>query len=332
MITEKLFNSLFPVKGLDPRKFNLVRRRKELINALNLFLPKYEINTHKRVCAFLANCGIETDYFKTTSEYASGWAYDISVNPAKAKNLGNLRKGDGPRYKGSGLSQTTGGYNFGELQKAIGKRLGIDVVKNPEILRENIEVAVESACVFWSDHNLNRYADKGEFQQLSGIVNRGDKNKMPLHWAKRNELYSKLLRVIPQNFKFIEAPATSPGAPEVSIATDNSSPESLAVPQVTMQPTEETDQATADAEQSKIKEKVDKYLTHFQSDSAKNIFQVIAARIGAAISALLALGITGKIFLIIISLAIIGIFLYAFFKYRARFRAWIKAIFDSVFS
>lgn len=198
MITAKLFNSLFPTAGLSPRKYNLVRRRDELIDALNRILPKYSIDNYLRICPFLANCGIETDYFKTTTEYASGWDYDVSVNPVKARRLGNFKKGDGPKYKGSGLSQTTGGFNFIDVDKSIGAKLGIDVVKNPEILRENIDVAVESACIFWERNNLNKYADKGLFKQLSGIVNRGDKNKLPLHWEKRNELYEILKRRIPK--------------------------------------------------------------------------------------------------------------------------------------
>lgn len=207
MITKELFNSLFPTKGLTSpknlKKFNLVRRRDELIAALNKILPKYKIDNYFRLCAFLGNCGIETDYFKTTIEYASGWDYDISVNPVKARGLGNLTEGDGPRYKGSGLTQTTGKNNFKAVQRAIGKLLDIDVVQSPEILRQNIEVAVESACIFWRDNNLNSYADRGEFKKLSAIVNRGDEDKTPLHWAKRNALYKILLVSVPENFKFV---------------------------------------------------------------------------------------------------------------------------------
>jgi hypothetical protein len=31
-------------------------------------------------------------------EYASGMAYDITENPVKAHELGNVASGDGPRY------------------------------------------------------------------------------------------------------------------------------------------------------------------------------------------------------------------------------------------
>ncbi|MBA2736347.1 MAG: hypothetical protein H0U50_06100 [Pyrinomonadaceae bacterium] len=199
MITKQLMERLFPTKNLDPRRFNLVRERDRLIAALNIFLPKYGINTHRRICAFLGNCGIETDYFRTTIEYASGEDYE------GRKNLGNTERGDGRRFKGRGLTQTTGRANYEAVQKAIGQALGINVIKNPELLAQ-IEIAVESACIFWRDNNLNAYADRGEFRQLSGIVNRGDKNKTPLHWAKRNELYSKCIRYVPKDFTFAELP------------------------------------------------------------------------------------------------------------------------------
>jgi predicted chitinase len=197
MITRQLFDRLFPTKGLDPKKYNLVRQRDQLVDALNRILPKYGIDNYLRICAFFGNCGIETDYFKTTIEYASGTDYE------GRKDLGNTRAGDGKRFKGRGLSQTTGRDNYEALQEAIGDELGIDVVKNPELLAE-IDVAVESACVFWRDHDLNSYADKGDFRSLSGIVNRGKAKLMPLQWPKRNELYSKCRRYLPQDLSLAD--------------------------------------------------------------------------------------------------------------------------------
>lgn len=344
MITKELFNSLFPTKGLTSpknlKKFNLVRRRDELINALNKFLPKYEINSYARLCAFLGNCGIETDYFKTTIEYASGWDYDISINPRKARELGNTTKGDGPKYKGSGLTQTTGKFNFKAVQKAIGKILGIDVVANPELLRQNIEVAVESACIFWRDNNLNYYADKGRFKELSAIVNRGDKNLTPLHWEKRNALYKVCLGTVPRNFKF-DVPAETSAEVEnqavaVVLTPTETSPESLAVPPV-VETNEETQTpevsgATGEAaiEKSKVKEFGEKYLKHCKNDSVKNIFAVLGTRILSSITSVWAMGLSGKILLIVAALLIAGFSAYALYYYAPRITGWAKDIFDSL--
>lgn len=208
----------FPTKGLNPRKYNLVRQRDELIAALNDLLPRYEINNYNRVVGFLGCTGVETDYYKTTSEYASGADYE------GRRDLGNTVKGDGKRFKGSGVIQTTGRYNFFRVmvrfvKKLTGKdytnepvkceaeadRLGVNFLKNPEKLREDIRVAVEAACIFWQENNLNKYADTGRIKELNGVVNRGGPNKTPLHWEKRWELHQKVRKIIPHDISFAEA-------------------------------------------------------------------------------------------------------------------------------
>jgi putative chitinase len=321
---------LFPTKGLNPRKYNLVRERGKLIDALNRILPKYGINNFKRVTAFLGNCGIETDYFRTTEEYASGWDYDVSQNPAKAKKLGNYKFGDGPKYKGGGLTQTTGGYNYGELNKSIGKKLGVDFKKNPELLRENIEIAVESACIFWDDHKLNAYADSGEFKKLSAIVNRGDENLIPLHWAKRNELYSLCKRVVPQDFFLDEMkPASIVSAPPT--AAVDQPVENGAVDTANTLALTPTDNSQPAVEQkSKVKEFSEKYLKHCPQDTVKNILGVIAGRILSGITTLWAFGLSGKIFLIAVSIIAVGCCIYALYYYSTRIFGWLQDLADSL--
>lgn len=51
-------------------------------------------------------------------------------NPKKAKELGNTRPGDGFRYRGGGMLQLTGGYNY----KRRGEAIGYDLYGNPEQL------------------------------------------------------------------------------------------------------------------------------------------------------------------------------------------------------
>lgn len=215
MITSELFNRIFPTRNLNPRKFNLVRQRDELIAALNKYLPLYGIDTYLRVCAFLSCCGVETDYFRTSAEYASGEDYE------GRRDLGNVQPGDGRRFRGGSLIQTTGRYNYFRVlirfvKKLTGKdyskepftalaeadRLGVNFIKHPELLRNNIEIAVEAACIFWEENNLNEFADRKQIKQLNAVVNRGDKNKTPLQWDKRNLLYSVFVRKVPVDFCF----------------------------------------------------------------------------------------------------------------------------------
>lgn len=316
MITRNLFDRLFPSKGLDPRKYNLVRERDKLIDCLNRILPKYAIDTHLRICAFFANCGIETDYFKTTIEYASGADYE------GRRDLGNWQQGDGRRFKGRGLSQTTGRFNYNEVQKAIGSALGINVIQNPELLAE-VEIAVGSACIFWRDHDLNRWADAGEFKAVSGIVNRGDRKKTPLQWPKRLALYKLLLSKIPSDVSLV--PPTTPGAIQLSdVATVPVAP---GADQVSIEPP--ADVAAATSASMSLKDFSSKYLSHTPTDSLKNVFLVLAGRIGSAATAAWSLGFGGKLLLVLIAGAIVGPLVYAFYFYRWRFVGWIQTIADS---
>lgn len=352
MITRALFDRIFPTKGLSTRKYNLVRERDKLIDCLNRILPKYGINNYLRVCAFFANCGIETDYFKTTVEYASGEAYEGRAA------LGNTQPFDGKRFKGRGLTQTTGRYNYRQLTKAVGREVGIDFVDYPERLAE-IEIAVLSACVFWKDHNLNAYADRGQFKQLSAIVNRGDKDKLPLHWSKRNELYSLCKRRVPADISF--APAPGPIVTTVvgnsSYTTQTNEPAASPSPQpsqpgaVVLTPTETGNSTTGNSagtvstdtvltdttptpdaagEKSAVKQFSEKYLKHCPSDTLKNILAVVAVRFSSTISTVWAMGLSGKILLIVAGASLVGFSAYALYYYAPRIWGWITDIGDSI--
>ena len=86
------------------------------------------------------------------------------------------------------------------------------------------------------------------------------------------------------------------------------------------------------ADNSKLKDFSDKYLRHCKNDSAKNIALVFAARIAAAISALWTVGITGKIFLILICAVIVFSIGYVVYFYSSRLWGWFQTIFDSLFN
>ncbi len=229
MITLALMERLFPTKNLNPKKYNLVRLRSELVDALNEFLPKYKIDSYRRVTAFLSCCGVETDFMRTSREYASGADYEGRTD------LGNVITGDGRRFPGRSIIQTTGRFNYWRvvsrfIKKSTGKdfsldldkyrnfaeylkskdydklvkeadRLDVNFLAHPEML-EIPSIAVEAACIFWQENNLNDYADAKKIKALNGIVNRGNPDKMPLHWEKRNALYSLCIRRVPQNFSF----------------------------------------------------------------------------------------------------------------------------------
>lgn len=96
---------------------------------------------------FLAQAAHETLGFNTLVEIGNKAyfkQYDIRFNPEKARLLGNIKPGDGERYKGRGFIQITGRDNY----RKAGEALGIPLEKKPE-LASKPEVAAKIAVWFW---------------------------------------------------------------------------------------------------------------------------------------------------------------------------------------
>lgn len=124
---------------------------------MNATCPSYEIVTPQEYSHFLAQACHETDHFKTLREYASGQAYEGRLD------LGNTQPGDGIRFKGRGIFQTTGRANY--LQLGIKKGRRDFFINNPELLAQP-EHAVWSACEFWQTRNLNDIANHADTDVL----------------------------------------------------------------------------------------------------------------------------------------------------------------------
>jgi putative chitinase len=205
MITTELMAELFPYPGRFGRDRNLAHAdaREELVAQMNIYMPRYGVNTYLRVAGFLGCTAVETDAYKTTTEYG-GVAYFTRMyetNREKAVELGNTERGDGARFRGRGLMQTTGRYNYGVLHGAVGREIGVNVVRFPERLAE-IPLAVQSACFYFEWAGLAEYADASQWRALNGRVNRGDARRRPLHWPQREEHTNRVLRVLPRDFSF----------------------------------------------------------------------------------------------------------------------------------
>jgi putative chitinase len=157
-----LFASVTPVVVTPPGPFVITRDHlsaiagmttplmPDLSEWINKTCPSYGIDTPREYAHFLAQACHETDHFKTLKEYASGKAYE------NRRDLGNTQPGDGVRFKGRGIFQTTGRANYQQLGIIKGKR---DLfTRNPELL-EQPEYAVWSACEYWKSRNLNDAAN-----------------------------------------------------------------------------------------------------------------------------------------------------------------------------
>jgi putative chitinase len=120
---------------------------------INTLCPQYDIDTPQEYAHFLAQACHETDHFKTLREYASGKAYE------GRKDLGNTQPGDGVKFRGRGIFQTTGRANYLQLGVKKGKR---DLFINAPELLEQPEYAVWSACEYWKTRGLNDAANHAD--------------------------------------------------------------------------------------------------------------------------------------------------------------------------
>ena len=170
-----------------------------LVGYLNVYLPKYEVNTYLRICHFLAQAAHEAASFRTLREYASGSAYE------GRKDLGNVKPGDGVRYKGRGIFQLTGRANY----KRIGELIKMDLENNPE-LAASPEVSVLTALEYWKSRNLTIYADRDDVETITRRINGGLNG-----FDDRKKYLARAKQIIPKDIKFTEVanPPPSPANP-----------------------------------------------------------------------------------------------------------------------
>jgi predicted chitinase len=121
-----------------------------------------QVNTCKRVAAFVAQVAHESVGLLYFEEIASGAAYEGRTD------LGNTQPGDGRRYKGRGPIQLTGRSNY----RSAGTSLSRDFEAHPEQVSMPSGGFVATAY-FWKSRNLNTYADSGDFNTLTRRINGG---------------------------------------------------------------------------------------------------------------------------------------------------------------
>jgi putative chitinase len=165
-------------------------------NALSQLLPDYEINTAKRIAAFIAQCSHESGGFTALKENLNYKAATLRkifpkyfpndeiaqhyaslpnkqqaiANKVYANRMGNgdEASGDGYRYCGRGLIQLTGKENYTWFAAS----LEISVEEAAQYL-ETFEGAAQSACWFWETNKLNQWADAGDILTLTKRINGG---------------------------------------------------------------------------------------------------------------------------------------------------------------
>jgi predicted chitinase len=156
-----------------------------------------------KLAAWMSQCKVESDGFKTLKEYASGAEYE------GRRDLGNTQPGDGVRYKGRGFIQCTGRDVYKQMTKYF--NAGINFEQNPELV-ETLEWAAKSVLYFFNSYKkgfknkyMNYTATDPKFEwndpvQVTWLVN-GGQNAL----IQRQSAYAEYLA------KFQKEGVTPPG-------------------------------------------------------------------------------------------------------------------------
>jgi len=165
-------------------------------HALEQLFPDYDINTPKRMAAFIAQCSHESGGFmvlkenlnykaatlrkifpkyfpndQIAQEYASKPNKQVAIaSKVYANRMGNGDEAsqEGWKFCGRGLIQLTGRSNY----QAFADSLEMNIDDVPEYLA-TFEGASQSACWYWESQKLNQWADAGDILTLTKRINGG---------------------------------------------------------------------------------------------------------------------------------------------------------------
>jgi putative chitinase len=193
------------------QKLQIKKDSIEWAEILNNLLPKYNIDSPQRIAAFIAQCSHESGHFEklienlnygakglvmtwpkrfTSPELANKYARqpEMIANFVYANRLGNGDElsGDGWKYRGRGLIQLTGKYNYQKFADTV----GMDLEQVTRYL-ETKQGAAEAACLFWKNNKLNSYADVGDIKVMTKVINGGY-----IGLPEREENYRKALNIL----------------------------------------------------------------------------------------------------------------------------------------
>lgn len=84
------------------------------------------------------------------------------------QHLGNIKPNDGWTYRGRGLIQLTGRYNY----KFYGDKLNVDLINNPNLANDPI-IALKIAKLYWNIKVKPNVKDFKDMRQVTKAINGG---------------------------------------------------------------------------------------------------------------------------------------------------------------
>ena len=177
-------------------------RAQQWLEPLNAAMAEFFINNPLRQAGFIAQLGheslrftrvVESLYYRDAARLAMIFRSDFDLNknrkiepselalaqqfvgrPEATANFvyanqggnGPESSGDGWRYRGRGLIQITLKNNY----RACGQALGLDLLKNPDLLLDPVNAA-RSAAWYWYQHGCNAPADAANVVEVTRKIN-----------------------------------------------------------------------------------------------------------------------------------------------------------------
>lgn len=193
IITVDILKSIAP--GSKRTNYKLLP---DLAHWMNIWFPKYEIDSKGELRHFISQAAHETDSFNSLEEYATGDAYDTRVD------LGNTPAidGDGRKYKGRGIFQTTGKSNYKILDIKWEEQNPDDNISFSSYPANLLlpKYAVWSACEFWEQKGFNTYANMSENALIWS--KKHNKNLVPIEYMTWR--INGSIKTVPERKKFYE--------------------------------------------------------------------------------------------------------------------------------
>jgi len=134
-------------------------------------MAEYDIDTPARAAMWLAQIAHESAELRLVTEIADGTQYEGRAD------LGNTTRGDGRRYRGRGLFQITGRYNYAACSLALSGSADL-LLEHPQLLADDPLLACRSAGWYWRSRRLNRFADAQDITGCTRVIN-GGTNGLP---------------------------------------------------------------------------------------------------------------------------------------------------------
>lgn len=119
-----------------------------------------------RLAHFLAQAGHESAGFTRMYEI---WGPTPAQRRYEGRvDLGNVKAGDGFRYRGRGILQITGRDNY----RRFGALIGVNIESQPDRAAEPA-IAIALACAYWTSRRINAPADRDDIEAVTKLINGG---------------------------------------------------------------------------------------------------------------------------------------------------------------